>query len=726
MWGSSGFAIESNTIMMTLHKLHTQLKLLKHLKNDAVHLLFATLPLLFRHSRAYQHWRAQPRRPPGIDPPRFVATSVATATPAIARSIRFDPPDAPLVTVIIPVYGKSSHTLHCLSSIQTSGTRTPFEILVIDDCSGDDTAALLALVAGIRVVRNAENLGFLRSCNKAAALAQGDFVLFLNNDTQVVPGWLDALHATFTDFPDAGLVGSRLLFADGSLQEAGGIIWDDASGMNYGRGDDANRPEYNFLRDVDYCSGASIMVPRKLFLDLGSFDTRYAPAYYEDTDLAFAVRQAGRRVLYQPSSVVLHFEGVTSGTDISVGIKAFQAVNQAKFLAKWHKVLAAHGTRVGDIRLMSERKVLRKALVFDWTTPQPDKDSGSIDTMNYIRMLQTLGFKVVFCPHDEDYAPHYTNVLQQQGVECLYYTYTDTSKEHLQRFGASYDLVLLHRVHFAALEIDNVRKYCRKARVLFNTVDLHYIREARQAELEQSKERANAARLTRKLEFMMMRKSSATIVISEHERAIVRRARPRVRVAAIPYMRAVADNIAPFRERRDILFVGNFRFAPNIDAVHYFLQDIWPRLRVALPDAGFLVVGGDMPEQLLALRTEGVSLLGYVEDLTAVLDRCRITVAPLRFGAGIKGKIGTSLCHGVPCVATPLAAEGMDLMDREEIMLAADPEAFAQAIVAIYRDEALWTRVSNKGLALSRREFSFARGLEQFRKLLVEDLGMAL
>ncbi len=281
-------------------------------------------------------------------------------------------------------------------------------------------------------------------------------------------------------------------------------------------------------------------------------------------------------------------------------------------------------------------------------------------------------------------------------------------------------------MHFAALEIDNVRKYCRKARVLFNTVDLHYIREARQAELERSKELAKAARLTRKVELMMMRKTSATIVISEHERAIVRRELPKVRVAAIPYARPVADHTAPFRDRRDILFIGNFRFAPNVDAVQYFLRDIWPQVRAVLPDAEFLVVGGDMPEQLLALRTEGVRLLGYVEDLTALLNRCRITVAPLRFGAGIKGKIGTSLCHGVPCVATPLAAEGMELTDRVEIMLGADPEAFAQAIIEIYRDEALWARVSNKGLDFSRREFSFARGLERFQKLLVDDLGMVL
>jgi len=716
-----------NTLMKILHWVNKQLQLLKKLKNNTVHFLFAALPFLFRRTRSYQHWLAHPRRPPGIDPARYVATPVQLATPTLARTICFDPPAAPLVTVIIPVYGKSSHTLHCLRAIQTSGTKTPFEILVLDDCSGDDTEQLLALVTGIRVIRNEHNLGFLVSCNKAASLALGNYLLFLNNDTQVVPGWLDALYSTFSDFPDAGLVGSKLLFADGRLQEAGGIIWEDAGGLNYGRDDDANRPEYNFLRDVDYCSGASIMVPRKLFQDLGGFDARYVPAYYEDTDLAFAVRQAGRRVLYQPLSVVLHFEGVTSGTDITSGVKAFQAVNQQKFLDKWRKVLATHGTPAGDIRQLCERKVLRKALVFDWSTPKPDRDSGSIDTVNYIRMLQTLGFKVVFCPHDEDYAWHYTNALQGQGVECLYYPYTHTIKQHLQQFGASYDLVLLHRVHSAATQIDDIRKYCRKARILFNTVDLHYVREARQAELEQSKKLAKTARQTRKLEFMMMRKSSATIVISEHERAIVKRDRPRARVAAIPYIRTAAETVAPFESRRDILFVGNFKFGPNIDAVHYFLQDIWPRVRAVLPDAEFLVVGGDMPEPILALGAEpGVRVLGYVEDLAALLDRCRITVAPLRFGAGIKGKIGTSLCHGVPCVATPLAAEGMDLTDRGEIMLGADPEAFAQAIIEIYRDEVLWSNVSSRGLQLFRREYGFARGLERFRTLLEQDLGMTL
>ena len=145
--------------------------------------------------------------------------------------------------------------------------------------------------------------------------ARGDYVLFLNNDTLVTAGWLDALVRCIEEAPHAGLVGAKLIYPDGRLQEAGGIVFADGSGWNYGRFDDPADPRYNFRREADYCSGAAILLRRDLFLQLGRFDARYAPAYYEDTDLAFAVRAAGKKVFYEPRAMVIHFEGITSGTD---------------------------------------------------------------------------------------------------------------------------------------------------------------------------------------------------------------------------------------------------------------------------------------------------------------------------------------------------------------------------------------------------------------------------
>jgi GT2 family glycosyltransferase len=245
----------------------------------------------------------------------------------------------PVVSIVIPVRNQLDYTLRCLISIAAHPSRASVEIVVCDDASNDDTPGVLAALPGIRYIRNADNLGFLHSCNRAAGEARGAYLLFLNNDTQVQEGWLDHMLALFGSEEQAGLVGAKLLFPDGRLQEAGGIVWQDASGHHYGRYDDPRKPEYNHVREVDYCSGACLMIEAASFRTLGGFDVRYAPAYYEDTDLAFRVRQAGRKVLFQPKAVVVHHEGVSNGTDTRSGIKACLMTNQAKFRQRWRKEL---------------------------------------------------------------------------------------------------------------------------------------------------------------------------------------------------------------------------------------------------------------------------------------------------------------------------------------------------------------------------------------------------
>ncbi len=240
----------------------------------------------------------------------------------------------PAVSVIIPVYGKCEHTMQCLRSLEHHKSKYCFEVIVVDDSSPDDTAKRLDEIDNIVVVSNQSNLGFVRSCNAGAHMARGEFLVFLNNDTVVLDGWLDALIDTFAAHPSNGLVGSKLIYPDRRLQEAGGIIWSDATGWNFGRFDDPAKPEYNYVREADYCSGASIALRHTLFNQLGGFDERYVPAYYEDVDLAFAVRNAGFKVLYQPKSTVVHFEGVTSGTDEFAGVKAFQRVKSKKICGK--------------------------------------------------------------------------------------------------------------------------------------------------------------------------------------------------------------------------------------------------------------------------------------------------------------------------------------------------------------------------------------------------------
>src|SRR5690606_4021232 len=214
--------------------------------------------------------------------------------------------DAPRASIVIPVHGQLAHTLACLQALAAHPPATACEVIVVDDCSPDETASVLAAIDGLRLHRRASNGGFIAACNDGAALARGETLVFLNNDTVPQPGWLDALLDRFQAHARAGLVGAQLLYRDGRLQEAGGVVFADGSAWNLGRFESPDDPRFAYVRDADYVSGAAIAIPRDLFEAIGGFDARYAPAYYEDTDLAFKVRASGHRVLYQPASRVVH------------------------------------------------------------------------------------------------------------------------------------------------------------------------------------------------------------------------------------------------------------------------------------------------------------------------------------------------------------------------------------------------------------------------------------
>ncbi len=634
------------------------------------------------------------------------AADLGPETQALIRSIEMkyprltpDAAAAPRISIIIPVFNKFELTYNCVKSIIEQGAGVAFEIIVVDDCSRDETLlAGFAFGSGIGLIRNPENCGFIRSCNRGFEAARGDYVVFLNNDTEVKAGWLDELYRTLEEDPRIGVVGAKLLFADGRLQECGGIIWRLGDGWNWGRGEAADDPRYCYMRDADYVSGAALMIRRSLFDDVGRFDELFLPAYYEDTDLCFRVRQRGYRVVVQPAAEIVHFEGASSGTSTKSGVKRFQAVNHRKFFDRWKDTLAAHRFN-GELPVLeSERAVSQRALFIDATVPEPDQDAGSNAAVQHMLSLQRLGYKVTFVPGDNmARIDPYTAALQRRGIECLYHPFYLSVEDVFRKQPVPFDLVYLHRYSNAAKYAGMVRQYFPKAHILYNVADLHFLRMQRQADLENDAALRHEAEQLRRVEIGAMSFVDCVIVHSTAEAELLRQMAPDIAVRVIPWTVALR-NVDKSAARQPaagagIAFVGGYRHPPNVDAAKWAAESIMPLLRREVPGIELLLVGSNMPPEVAALAAKDVVPLGFVPSLDSVFDRVQLTIAPLRYGAGLKGKVLESMAAGIPCVMTNVAAEGLDLPPELLSLVADDPKALSHRIAQLCRDDREYRRI---------------------------------
>lgn len=627
------------------------------------------------------------------------------------------------VSIVIPVFNQLPFTLACIDALLAHETRFSFEILVGDDASTDATAAALATpIPGVRHVRHGRNLGFVRNCNETARHARGRYVLFLNNDTLVLPRWLDELVATLESEPGIGLAGSKLVYPDGRLQECGAIVWRDGSAWNLGRLDDPRRPEYSYLRDVDYVSGASIILRRESWIELGGFDELFVPAYAEDADLAFRVRAAGLRTVVQPLSQLLHFEGISSGTDLGSGAKAYQVENLRKLHERWKHVLATHRPNAERPELEKERAVTRRVLFVDHCTPTPDEDAGSLVAFEVMKAFLGQGYKVTFIPED-----NFANVgaatrnLQRIGIEAIYHPAYPGMAAFLAARNDQFDTVFLHRFGVGDAHIDVLRRKYPAARIIFLNADMHYLREMREAELTgDGAATANALR-TKERELRVISKADVALVHSAFEHELLRKELPGTEIALFPLIQDPLDAPPGLHGRDGVCFVGGFRHPPNADGIIWFVDAVWPLVLASVPSARLHIAGSHVSPEVMELSSrEGVEVVGFVDDLEAFLGRHRITVAPLRYGAGAKGKVAGSLAHGVPTVCTPIAAEGMQLTPGSDVLVGAAAGEFAAHVIALLEDDGLWQRLSLAGLAYARNVTSRERANERMRALLSE------
>jgi GT2 family glycosyltransferase len=632
--------------------------------------------------------------------------------------LAFESVDQPLVSIVTTLGDQLGGTARCLESLWRSRVRTPFEVMAVNTSGHDEVIEVVRGIPNVQCLEERGAGGASVLWERVGETARGEYLVFLGADAVVNDAWLDSLVDIFIQYPQAGMAGPILLREDGRVDQAGGLVRRDGSMWKCGVSAELGAPEYSYVRDVDYCPATCFAVRRSLFLELGGF-ADYVPGVYGEIDLAFRARRAGWRVLFQPHAAVARFP--LSDDDASLGAvpAELELSERRRFVESWNNELAKHRPAGGFEDLEKERAIRFRMLILDHHLPTPDRDSGSLRMFNLIRILQDLGVKVSFLPQDLGAPQPYARDLQASGVEVLHTPHVTSIDAHLRAHGHLYQGVILSRLHVAWSAFDSVRRYCPAAKVIFDTVDLCSVRLKRRAAVEDDGDSEDADVLESR-EVDLSRSADLTLAVSAEEREIIEKASPGAEVSVISNIHEVFDPETPFEQRKDILFIGGFEHTPNVAAATWLVADILPLIKERIPDVRLFVIGSSPPKEVVALGSDDVEITGYVRDVRSFFEACKLSVAPLTYGAGVKGKVNQSMALGLPCVATSVAVEGMSLEHERNVMVADSASAFAECVARVYEDEELWTRLSHGGLENVRHHFSFGAAREAVKRALPE------
>lgn len=637
----------------------------------------------------------------------------------------------PAVSIILVLYNRAELTLACLRSLMANCTLS-CEYIIVDNASTDLTGELLSRISGAVVIRNRENEGFIRACNHAARYARADYLLFLNNDTQINRGAVERAHAVMQSDERAGAAGAKLILPDGSLQEAGGIIWNDGSCQGYGRGCPPDRPEFSFQRFVDYCSGAFLMTRRLLFLGMGGFDTDYVPAYYEDADFCMRLADRGFRTVYVPTAAVEHREFGS----VSSQRKALrqQRKNRVLFREKHTARLRSH--------MKNENRSILKAryaassrkdcvLYIDDSVPHVYLGAGMPRANAILHTLVGSGYSVTMYPvsyfEPEEHAAMYEDIPVE--VEVM----TGLGKEGLLGFlrerRCLYRVIMVSRPHNMRIVNEIAAKdpeLLKDVRMVYDAEAVFELRHVGYRMLKGIEPADGSSEKRINEELGLSARAHHVFTVSERERSCFIDYGHK-NVSVLGHALVPDPTPATFHERRGLLFIGSLadEWSPNTDSIEWFLSEIYPLLQKKISGLEITIIGECGAARLEPFKSLGnVKFSGIVREPGKCYDRARLFIAPTRYAAGIPLKVCESASRGLPVMATTLLSGQLGWDDGKEIYAAPhdDPGAFAEKLVQLYRSEEEWDKVREGALRKIKKEYS----PEHFKMVLKDALTCAM
>ncbi|TAF68756.1 MAG: glycosyltransferase [Flavobacterium sp.] len=614
--------------------------------------------------------------------------------------IRFLSSKEPKVSIIIPFYNEEIYTWNCLRFLNKNLTNDiPFEILLIDDCSPENMD--FSAIEGITIHRNEENLGFLKNINKGISLAKGEYIYILNNDTEVHENFLKELLYVFENFKNVGAVGSKLINPDKSLQEAGSLFMKDLNIRQIVKNKKTFYPEVNYITKVDYCSGCSLLFKRKDDCgNLNLFDEQFAPAYFEETDFCFQLKYIQKKeIYYTPFSEVMHYNGISYNSDKNketVNLKKATLFknNKEKFQLKWKtEINQIEATTIED-RIL-EKYDHKSIVFFTEIIPEYNKDSGSNRLKEIMSAFVELDYHVTLICEYKYIDNSYIKCYQKLGINVFYEHKKFTGyKKYIKEQKLNPNFTWFYGPNSFARYYKSVKKILPQSKVVYDMVDIHHLRFKRAIELNPTKISQRKKYLKyRNLEINASNLADYVVTISEFEenymKAICNPEKLKT-ISNIHYLKIKKEESNSFEDRENILFIGSTH-TPNIDALYYLYNEIMPEIWKELPFIKVNIIG-NVNSLINDIEHPNFIFHGFVPSIEHFFKSNKLMVAPLRYGAGVKGKIGQSFEYFLPLVTTSIGIEGMKIKDNENAFVADSADEFAAKIVQLYTNKEIWTR----------------------------------